>query len=72
MMPAKQLAALWHFQRVIYMFQHSLPVRALQTEAGDACKSSGKAAILLDLWNLLWDVVIYQEMKNKGHNVVKI
>lgn len=63
MKPARWLAALWHFSGVIYMFQHCPTVRTLQTEVGNTCKSSGKAADLLDLWNLLWNVVIYQEMK---------
>lgn len=71
MIPARLLAVLWHFQGVISIFQRSLTVRTLQIEVGNTCKSSGKAGTLLDLWNLLWDVVIYQEVKKKGKERLK-
>jgi len=32
-------------------------------EVGNACRSSGKAANVMDLWNFLWELVIYQEVK---------
>lgn len=45
------------------MFRHFLIVGALQMEAGNSCRSSQKAANMMDLCNLLLELVIYHEVK---------